>query len=98
MKKRSALIVTNKRSPDFHVSTVVPRPIGEAFEDVACAYGITRAELLRRLVLALVEIMKRGRSRSASPLRSMEPKFRADVHCLGKPKRRTQWVEVFCFG
>jgi hypothetical protein len=61
MKKRSALIVTNKRSPDFHVSTVVPRPIGEAFEDVACAYGITRAELLRRLVLALVETMKRGR-------------------------------------
>ena len=54
----SALIVTNKRSPDFHVSTVVPRPIGEAFENVVCAYGITRAELLRRLVLALVETIK----------------------------------------
>ena len=40
------------------MSTVVPRPIGEAFENVVCAYGITRAELLRRLVLALVETIK----------------------------------------
>jgi len=61
MRKRSAQIVTNKRSPVVHVSTEVPRPLGEAFEDIARANGITKAELLRRLIQALVEKMKTGR-------------------------------------
>ena len=38
-----------------HVSTEVPRPLGEAFENIARANGITKAELLRRLIRALVE-------------------------------------------
>jgi len=50
-----APIVTNKRSPMVHVSTEVPRPLGEAFENIARANGITKAELLRRLIRALVE-------------------------------------------
>ena len=51
-----APIVTNKRSPMVHVSTTeVPRPLGEAFENIARANGITKAELLRRLIRALVE-------------------------------------------
>jgi hypothetical protein len=33
----------------------------------------------------------------AKPTSPLEPYVRADVH-LGKPKRRTQWVEVFCSG
>jgi hypothetical protein len=49
MRKQPAQIVTNKRSPVVHVSTEVPRPLGEAFEDIARANGITKAELLRRL-------------------------------------------------
>jgi hypothetical protein len=43
------------------LSTEVPRPLGEAFEDIARANGITKAELLRRLIQALVEKMKTGR-------------------------------------
>ena len=39
----------------------VPRLLGEAFEDIARANGITKAELLRRLIQALVEKMKTGR-------------------------------------
>ena len=39
----------------------IPRPLGEAFEDIAHANGITKAELLRRLIQALVEKMKTGR-------------------------------------
>jgi hypothetical protein len=61
MRKQPAQIVTNKRSPVVHVSTEVPRPLGEAFEDIARANGITKAELLRRLIQALVEKMKTGR-------------------------------------
>jgi hypothetical protein len=61
MRKPPAQIVTNKRSPVVHVSTEVPRPLGEAFEDIARANGITKAELLRRLIQALVEKMKTGR-------------------------------------
>ena len=61
MRKQAAQIVTNKRSPVVHVSTEVPRPLGEAFEDIARANGITKAELLRRLIQALVEKMKTGR-------------------------------------
>ena len=61
MRKQPAQIVTNKRSPVVHVSTEVPRPVGEAFEDIARANGITKAELLRRLIQALVEKMKSGR-------------------------------------
>jgi hypothetical protein len=60
MRKRSALFVTNKRSPVIHLSTVVPRPLGEAFEGIADADGITKAELLRRLIQALVEKTKTG--------------------------------------
>jgi len=45
MRKQPAQIVTNKRSPVVHVSTEVPRPVGEAFEDIARANGITKAEL-----------------------------------------------------
>jgi len=37
MRKQPAQIVTNKRSPVVHVSTEVPRPVGEAFEDIARA-------------------------------------------------------------
>jgi hypothetical protein len=44
------------------LSTEVPRPVGEAFEDIARANGITKAELLRRLIQALVETMKRGKA------------------------------------
>jgi hypothetical protein len=33
-----------------------------AFEDIARANGITKAELLRRLIQALVETMKRGKA------------------------------------
>jgi hypothetical protein len=62
MRKQPAQIVTNKRSPVVHVSTEVPRPVGEAFEDIARANGITKAELLRRLIQALVETMKRGKA------------------------------------
>ena len=62
MRKQPAQIVTNKRSPVVHVSTEVPRPLGEAFEDIARANGITKAELLRRLIQALVETMKRGKA------------------------------------
>ena len=36
--------------------------MGEAFEDIARANGITKAELLRRLIQALVETMKRGKA------------------------------------
>jgi hypothetical protein len=61
MRKQPAQIVTNKRSPVVHVSTEVPRPLGEAFEDIARANGITKAELLRRLIQALVEKMKTRR-------------------------------------
>ena len=61
MRKQPSQIVTNKRSPVVHVSTEVPRPLGEAFEDIARANGITKAELLRRLIQALVEKMKTGR-------------------------------------
>ena len=61
MRKQPAQIVTNKRSPVVHVSTEVPRPVGESFEDIARANGITKAELLRRLIQALVETMKTGR-------------------------------------
>ena len=61
LRKQPAQIVTNKRSPVVHVSTEVPRPLGEAFEDIARANGITKAELLRRLIQALVEKMKTGR-------------------------------------
>ena len=61
MRKQPAQIVTNKRSPVVHVSTEVPRPLGEAFEDIARANGITKVELLRRLIQALVEKMKTGR-------------------------------------
>ena len=61
MRKPPAQIVTNKRSPVVHVSTEIPRPLGEAFEDIARANGITKAELLRRLIQALVEKMKTGR-------------------------------------
>jgi hypothetical protein len=60
-EKQPAQIVTNKRSPVVHVSTEVPRALGEAFEDIARANGITKAELLRRLIQALVEKMKTGR-------------------------------------
>jgi hypothetical protein len=42
VRKQAAQIVTNKRSPVVHVSTEVPRPLGEAFEDIARANGITR--------------------------------------------------------
>ena len=59
MRKPPAQIVTNKRSPVVHLSTEIPRPLGEAFEDIA--RGITKAELLRRLIQALVEKMKTGR-------------------------------------
>lgn len=59
MRKPPAQIVTNKRSPVVHVSTEVPRPLGEAFEDIARANGITKAELLRRLIQALVEKTRR---------------------------------------
>jgi hypothetical protein len=61
ISKSNREIVTNKRSPVVHVSTEVPRPLGEAFEDIARANGITKAELLRRLIQALVEKMKTGR-------------------------------------
>jgi hypothetical protein len=61
MRKQPAQIVTNKRSPVVHVSTEVPRPLGEAFEDIARANGMTKAQLLRRLIQALVEKMKTGR-------------------------------------
>ena len=61
MRKQPAQIVTNKRSPVVHVSTEVPRPLGEAFEDIARANGITKAELLQ-LIQALVETMKRGKA------------------------------------
>jgi hypothetical protein len=61
LRKQPAQIVTNKRSPVVHVSTEVPRPLGEAFEDIARANGITKAELLRRLIQALVEKMKTRR-------------------------------------
>jgi hypothetical protein len=61
MRKPPAQIVTNKRSPVVHVSTEIPRPLGEAFEDIARANGITKAELLRRLIQTLVEKMKTGR-------------------------------------
>ena len=53
MRKQPAQIVTHKRSPVVHVS--LPRPLGEAFENIARANGITKAELLRRLIRALVE-------------------------------------------
>jgi hypothetical protein len=43
MKKQPAQIVTNKRSPVVHVSTEVPRPMGEAFEEIARAKGIAKA-------------------------------------------------------
>ena len=62
MRKQSAQIVTNKRSPVVHVSTEVPRPLGEAFEDIARANGITKAELLRRLIQTLVGTMKTGKT------------------------------------
>ena len=62
MRKQPAQIVTNKRSPVVHVSTEVPRPVGVAFEDIARANGITKAELLRRLIQALVDTMKRGKA------------------------------------
>jgi hypothetical protein len=62
MRKQPAQIVTNKRSPVVHVSTEVPRTLGEAFEDIARANGITKAELLRRLIQTLVETMKTGKT------------------------------------
>jgi transposase-like protein len=66
MRKQPAQIVTNKRSPVVHVSTEVPRPLGEAFEEIARANGITKAELLRRLIQTLVEA--RGQSGCESDL------------------------------
>jgi hypothetical protein len=42
MRKQPAQIVTNKRSPVVHVSTEVPRPLGEAFEEIARAKGKSR--------------------------------------------------------
>ena len=66
MRKQPAQIVTNKRSPVVHVSTEVPRTLGEAFEDIARANGITKAELLRRLIQTLVEA--RGQSGCESDL------------------------------
>ena len=62
MRKQPAQIVTNKRSPVVHVSTEVPRTLGEAFEDIARANGITKAELLRRLIQTLVGTMKTGKT------------------------------------
>ena len=70
MRKQPAQIVTNKRSPVVHVSTEVPRPVGEAFEDIARANGITKAELLRRLIQALVEAIERSSSSNPSISRS----------------------------
>jgi hypothetical protein len=57
VRKQPAQIVTNKRSPVVHMSTEVPRPLGEAFEDIARANDITKAELLRRLIQALFYLL-----------------------------------------
>src|ERR1700704_2012429 len=62
MRKQPAQIVTNKRSPVVHVSTEVPRPVGEAFEDIARANGFTKAELLRRLIQAFSRDNENGES------------------------------------
>jgi hypothetical protein len=91
----SALIGTNKRSPDFHVSTVVSRPIGEAFENVACAYSITRAELLRRLVLALVETIKRGVDVLPREIFFPHPLHRFAPWNLSSERTFTAWANKF---
>ena len=91
MRKQPAQIVTNKRSPVVHVSTEVPRPLGEAFENIARANGITKAELLRRLIRALVEDKtKIPRRRCRQPLQVLArvPVLDLRVASAPAPKRK----------